>query len=234
MNVGILIALFVYGLVIGSFFHVLGSRWIKDEDICGRSKCTECGYQLKAGNLIPVISWLAQKGKCSECEVKISATYPAIELLTGVAFVLVYMTHEVDVQTVIGLTFVSMLIVSALTDYQTGYILDRVTVLPTIVIVGLTFMVPDAIRLNLVPAAVVLILFAIVSKLGYLGKGDILPMTCTFVVFGMVHAPIAVFISCILTLIYMVFNKQRKAVFMPFWALGNILTYIYIILEVRL
>ena len=48
-----------------------------------RSACPACGHQIRAIENIPVVSYLALRGKCSACGVKISARYPAVEALTG-------------------------------------------------------------------------------------------------------------------------------------------------------
>ncbi len=49
-----------------------------------RSACPQCGHQITALENIPVISWLALRGRCSGCGTRISARYPLVELLTGV------------------------------------------------------------------------------------------------------------------------------------------------------
>jgi leader peptidase (prepilin peptidase)/N-methyltransferase len=49
-----------------------------------RSRCPHCGHGITALENIPVISWLALRGKCSACKAPISARYPIVELVTGV------------------------------------------------------------------------------------------------------------------------------------------------------
>lgn len=48
-----------------------------------RSACPKCGRQIKALENIPLVSWLALRGKCSACGSKIAARYPVVELTTG-------------------------------------------------------------------------------------------------------------------------------------------------------
>ncbi len=50
-----------------------------------RSRCPACGTQIKAWQNIPIISWLALRGRCASCAAAISPRYPAIELLTAAA-----------------------------------------------------------------------------------------------------------------------------------------------------
>jgi leader peptidase (prepilin peptidase)/N-methyltransferase len=66
---------------IGSFLSVLAIRMPEGEDvIAGRSRCRACGSALKPVELVPVVSWLAQGGKCRTCAAPIGWHYPAIEL----------------------------------------------------------------------------------------------------------------------------------------------------------
>ena len=48
-----------------------------------RSACPSCGHQIRALENVPVISWIALRGKCSACGAKITARYPAVEILAG-------------------------------------------------------------------------------------------------------------------------------------------------------
>lgn len=56
----------------------------------GRSECPECKHVLKARNLIPVVSYLVQWGKCEYCKKKISRIYPILELLCAGIFLITY------------------------------------------------------------------------------------------------------------------------------------------------
>lgn len=56
----------------------------------GRSQCPECKHVLKAKNLVPVVSYLVQWGKCEYCWKKISRIYPVLELLCVGIFLITY------------------------------------------------------------------------------------------------------------------------------------------------
>lgn len=222
--------LFVYGTVLGSFFNVVGMRWIKGENICGRSECCSCKTQLKVKNLVPIFSWIFQKGKCSNCGERISAVYPVVELLTGIGFVLVYAVHGTSIETVIGLIYLSALIISGVTDYQTGYVLDKVTFPATALILVLSAFVPGRLYTHFIPAIITAVLLFIAARMTYLGEGDILPIMGVFLVHGILYAPVVMLTTSVLTLVYMVIKKTREARFIPFWVIGNIITYGYILL----
>lgn len=79
-----LITFFIFAVVIGSFLNVVIYRYNTGLSIAkGRSKCFSCGTTLGAKDLIPVFSYILNKGRCAHCKSPVSAQYPTIELLTG-------------------------------------------------------------------------------------------------------------------------------------------------------
>lgn len=111
----IIIALFVFGLIFGSFVNALVWRLRKQDEIAnpeiaskkekrsdktlarqdlsiarGRSMCPHCHHTLAAKDLVPVFSWLVLRGKCRYCKTPISWQYPLVELLTATMFGLSY------------------------------------------------------------------------------------------------------------------------------------------------
>lgn len=86
--------IFIFGTIIGSFLNVLVLRYNTGiSALKGRSFCFSCGKILGALELIPVFSFLMQKGKCKGCQSKISWQYPTVEALTGVLFVGVFLKY---------------------------------------------------------------------------------------------------------------------------------------------
>jgi len=84
------VLLFVFGTIIGSFLNVVILRLKKNKSIVKtRSHCPKCRKKLQWFELIPVVSFFIQKGKCRRCKKPISWQYPIVEFLTGVVFVLV-------------------------------------------------------------------------------------------------------------------------------------------------
>lgn len=79
-------SVFVFGTIIGSFLNVIIFRYNTGRSINGRSSCMHCNYQLRWYDLIPVLSWIFLKGRCRQCQSKISPQYPFVELATGVLF----------------------------------------------------------------------------------------------------------------------------------------------------
>ena len=89
-----MIILFLFGIVLGSFYNVVGYRLPTPESlIYPSSHCTTCNHKLGASELVPVFSDLFQKGKCKHCGAKISLFYPLFELTTGILFALSYYVY---------------------------------------------------------------------------------------------------------------------------------------------
>jgi prepilin signal peptidase PulO-like enzyme (type II secretory pathway) len=84
-----LIWIFILGAVIGSFLNVIILRHEAGERPTGRSRCPHCNTTLTARELIPVLSYAMQRGKCRTCGIALSPQYPLVELLTAVVFTLV-------------------------------------------------------------------------------------------------------------------------------------------------
>lgn len=91
---------FLFGLAVGSFINVLALRYdpekflLKHSVVSGRSRCPRCGRALKWFELIPLVSFIIQFGRCRSCRERISIQYPLVELLAGLIFVFVPLSLE--------------------------------------------------------------------------------------------------------------------------------------------
>lgn len=82
--------IFTFGLVMGSFLNAVIYRLHSGEGIVkARSHCVTCGHVLAWYELIPVFSFIFQRGRCRECKETISWQYPIVELGTALIFVLI-------------------------------------------------------------------------------------------------------------------------------------------------
>lgn len=86
------IFIFIIGVIFGSFLNVVGLRLPLGRDfVKARSTCPVCEHPLTWYELIPILSFLIQKGKCRLCHALISPVYPSMELLSGLLFLFAYM-----------------------------------------------------------------------------------------------------------------------------------------------
>ena len=79
----------LFGATVGSFLNVLIHRLPRGESVVRPpSHCPFCGERIRAFENVPLISWLALRGKCRTCGAKIPLRYPAVELITGLLWAL--------------------------------------------------------------------------------------------------------------------------------------------------
>ena len=76
----------VFGLVIGSFLNVVAYRVPAGISLLRESRCPGCDAPIRPWQNVPVLSWLALRGRCAACRRPISARYPVVELTTGLLF----------------------------------------------------------------------------------------------------------------------------------------------------
>jgi leader peptidase (prepilin peptidase) / N-methyltransferase len=120
------------GLMIGSFLNVCIYRLPRRESIVWpASHCTSCNRPLAWFENVPVIGWLALRGRCRTCGSRISAIYPLVELTTGVVFAGGALVYGLSPLLFVRLAFASALIVLFVIDLQ-HRILPNVITLPGI------------------------------------------------------------------------------------------------------
>ena len=122
----VILIIFVFGLIIGSFLNVCIYRYQSQESIAkGRSHCQNCDHSLSWYELIPIFSWIFLGGKCKSCKQPISIRYPLVECLTGFIFTGVFLTFGFTLDTLVYFLFVSILIMAGFIDYDSMIIPDR-------------------------------------------------------------------------------------------------------------
>ncbi len=105
------IFVFMFGAIVGSFLNVVIHRVPNEESIVfPNSACPKCKNPIKAYDNFPILSWLILGGKCRNCKEKISARYPAVELLTALMFLLTYWAIGFNAFLPVCLIFVATMI----------------------------------------------------------------------------------------------------------------------------
>jgi len=88
----IYLSIFILGTLIGSFLNVLVLRYNTGQSIVNdRSRCFSCGKTLRWFELVPVLSFLFQGGRCRNCHTKISRQYILVEIITGTVFLFIFL-----------------------------------------------------------------------------------------------------------------------------------------------
>ena len=241
MDIYYTVVFFIFGLVLGSFYNVVGLRLCKNENILfPSSHCPKCNHKLKAYELIPVISYIFLRGRCKKCKEKISIMYPMVELLTGILFALMYHIFHFTPELFLGLIICSLLMIIVVTDLNYYIIPDSI-----IISFGIVIFVYNIITKGFIEALIYvgygLLMFMlmfclmkfgnILFKEESLGGGDIKLMG----ILGMISKPLvsvaslslAAFIALPCSLYFMIKNKDKIMPFGPFIVMGVLVIMIF-------
>ena len=165
------------GLLIGSFLNVVAYRLPRGESLLWpASHCPSCEQAIKPYDNVPLVSWMLLRGKCRHCQAQISARYPAIELLTALAFGAIVLLNGADTDLIWELPFAAMLIAVAGIDLEHRIIPNKV-MLPSAVfaIATAAALRPDALPELLIAGAGAFVAF-LVCAVAYpagMGMGDV-------------------------------------------------------------
>jgi leader peptidase (prepilin peptidase)/N-methyltransferase len=167
----------VLGALIGSFLNVVIHRVPLGESIVSPgSRCPGCGKEIAPWDNVPVISWLALRGRCRHCGEAISPRYPAVELLTALCFAGVAAARGVDDDLVLQLPLVAVLIAVAGIDLEHRIVPNKILVPAAVygVIAGAIVMTGDLPELLIAGAGAFLamLLIALAYPRG-MGMGDV-------------------------------------------------------------
>ena len=145
MNIGLAAVALVPGLAIGSFLNVVAARVpLKRSIVSPGSACMSCGHVLAWYENVPVASWLALRGRCKGCGVKIGVVYPAVELVTALLIAASFFAFGWSGKSFVAAFFCAVLVAVSATDLS-HRIVPNVIVLPAaaIVLVAMTVLEPS-------------------------------------------------------------------------------------------
>ncbi len=235
-----IVSFFVFGLLFGSFFNVVGYRLPHNESIIfPPSHCPKCKRRLSALELIPVFSYIFLFGRCKDCKETISLRYPIFEILTGILFAASYMVFGLSVETIISLTFVSALIIIIISDLHAMTIPDEIIIIGSaaILIEKIIFYGYDVALTALGNGLLALLLMLLIKLLGdvmfkreSLGGGDIKLMFLIGTILEIKLSIIVIIVGAFITLPYALFvlfyRKTHIVSFGPFLSLAGIILYL--------
>ena len=146
MNIVLYIIIFIMGSVFGSFLTLATYRIPLNEDITHKhSYCPKCNHKLNFLDLIPILSYVCLRGRCRYCKAKISPRYFIIELLCGIAFVLLALVLRINIYNltiikllnfVFGMLYIIFLFLVGEIDKEHHYLDKRVFIYGLVVALG--------------------------------------------------------------------------------------------------
>jgi leader peptidase (prepilin peptidase)/N-methyltransferase len=230
--------LFILGIVLGSFYNVVGLRVPEQVSIIRpRSHCPECKRILGTLELVPLLSYLFLHGRCRGCSTRISVFYPAVELATGLLFMLAFYDLGLSGELVIALTFISLLVIIFVSDIFHMVIPDKILLLFAPLLLLERIAVPLTPWWDLFAGAfsgfALLYLIVVISK-GGMGMGDAKLFFVIGLTLGFRLALLSFFIATFIGAFYGIagmaagtFKKKQSIPFGPFIALGALVSYFY-------
>lgn len=231
---------FILGSVMGSFFHVVATRMSNEESIVTPSShCHICDHKLKWYELIPIVSYLIQGGKCRKCKETLPLSYLIIEVVTGILYVVCYHEYGFTNELIISLIFVSILIIVIISDIEYMIILDEVlvfgsviTIISYLILYGLditVYHVLDA-ALAFVAMYALKLLGDFMFKKESLGGGDIKLMFFFGLVLGLDLSVVTIFAATFIAFpiaLFILFSRKDNMIpFGPFLSMAAILILI--------
>ena len=208
------IFIFILGTIIGSFLNVCIYRIPRGESIAyPSSHCPKCSTPLQWYDLVPILSYILQRGKCRYCRETISLQYPMVEFLNGILYFILYYKFGLTMDFVFYAIIFSILIVISFIDLHHQIIPDSLNIL--ILIIAIIYKTLQftlyGVSLNLIKSllgliipSIVFLLIIIISK-GGMGGGDMKLIGVLGFILGLKKIALTMFLSFIFGAIISIF-----------------------------
>ena len=244
-----IILFFLIGLLCSIFFNNIWYRLPIDRNVFEDSTCDNCGHLLKNNEIIPLFSFIKQRGKCNYCKEKISKMYPIFEILLGILFSIVIINNY-DSNIILSLIFISSLLIIMFSDIKYMLIPDELLFSSSILVIVFklingfyteeltNFIDAGYLIINMiVDALVMFVIMYLIKKIGdmlfkkeSLGGGDIKMMSFIALIMGYKMSILIIFIGSFIALPFSIYNAYKKNEVMlpfgPYLAIATMLLYI--------
>jgi leader peptidase (prepilin peptidase)/N-methyltransferase len=135
------VAVFLFGLVAGSFLNVVIHRFPRGESVVfPGSHCPACGAPIRVIDNVPVLSWVLLRGRCRDCRVRISPRYPLVELVNAALWLAVFLRAPGWPDFASGAFLCSACIALLAIDAEFRILPDRITLTGIAVGLALSFL----------------------------------------------------------------------------------------------
>ena len=237
---------FILGAVFASFLGCFAYRICKGESIAkGRSHCDECGHELKLFDLIPIVSYLARRGRCKYCGKKISPGCLWGEVVLALLFVVCTLKFDLTPYLVLALFFICILYMITLTDLQDRIIPNRCVIAAIVVRIIYFFLTGEGTLkaflwllakgfIVSVPVLLLTLLMEAILKKEALGGGDIKLLFVLGIYLGLGNCLLMLLVACILGIIGAAITMSKWSEegsiaipFGPYLAAGSVVALLF-------
>ncbi len=206
--------IFFLGTAIFSFLNVVIYRLPRHEDfVTGRSKCPDCGHMLSFLDMVPILSWFLLGRKCRYCKAKISARYPIVEALGGIAALLSVYIYGLSIYAILVFALCSLLTCVGFIDHDEMIIPDGLNIAIATIGVAAVFLTEDTVWyehiIGLFIISVFMLILAIIIPQAF-GGGDIKLMAGCGLFLGWKNTVFAFFAAVVIGGIFAAFKMIKK------------------------
>ncbi len=229
---------FVFGICIGSFLNVCIYRLPESKSIVRPgSMCPNCSTPIRFYDNIPILSYIALRGKCRYCKAAISFRYPVVEFISGLFAVGIFLKYGIGLEAVIYYTFTAALLVITFIDVDHQIIPDVITLPGIPLFFAASFALP---KITLVESILGILigggslflvawLYHLLTRKEGMGGGDIKLLAMMGAVIGWKGVFFTIFVASAIGTVagLLIILKTRKTMklavpFGPFLAIGGI------------
>lgn len=230
------ILLFILGSLFTSFYQLVAQRIPMGETIGGRSHCDQCHETLKMMDVIPILGYILNRGRCPKCHTKISICYPIYEILGGLIFMFTYLYVGFSLEMIIIYVMYSVFFIESISDQKHMIVLDRIWMIGIIPLIVFRIIQGEwkTYLLSSVILFLTLYLISYVSAKIYkreaLGGGDVKLYIFIGWLLTLTQGFLSLFLASILGLIYGMIklrNKSKEFALVPFISMGVFIAYFY-------
>ena len=215
---------FFLGVILGSFANVCIYRLPKNKQvISGRSFCPKCKKKINWYDNLPLISFLILKMKCRNCNELISTRYFIVELITGITFLLIFLSYN-SLATLIFLSVLSLILIVIFFIDLENFIIPDILNFSIMFLALLKNFLPNfntslihEINQSIIGGIVgyisiwlIIFLYKAIKKIDGMGLGDAKLMAGIGLLFGWQSIPFVLFVASILGLIFVVPSLLKK------------------------
>lgn len=247
MTTAFLILVGIVGLMVGSFLNVCIARIPAGESVVTpRSRCPRCKKLIASYDNIPVISYVILRGRCRNCGLAISPIYPAVEIVTALAFIgqAIVLGDNLPLLAV-RLIFTALLIVLFGTDFQTMRLPNVLTYSGVVVGLVASTMLPPGWQSSLFGAALgaavplfIRWLWFRITRVDAMGLGDVKMLAMIGAFLGWQQVWVVLFLATLAGALFgvtlLVIQKRSLASRLPFGTFLAMAAYVASLVGERL
>jgi prepilin signal peptidase PulO-like enzyme (type II secretory pathway) len=228
--------LFMLGAILASFDQLVSTRLPIQETLGGRSHCPVCHHDLRLLDVLPILGFIFNRGRCHFCDAKIPRSHILLEIIGGLLFVVAYLVNGFRIELFASLIMITVLLIESICDQMTQTVLDRIWIIGLIPLVILR-LIQGTVLIYLSSSVVLFVVmlgFALfgrwIFKQEALGGGDVKLYLfigfCLPLWLGLLSIFFASFFGFMYGLIH---NKHKRVLIalVPFIFLGVLMAYFF-------